>query len=70
MSVDDVWGVETRHMNQSELDTEPGSATKDKKSMMTKKRGQKSKSQLWESNFWLHVSDKLFIQQSKNKPFF
>lgn len=46
MSVDDVWGVETRHMNQSELDTEPGSATKDKKSMMTKKRGQKSKSQL------------------------
>ena len=41
MSVDDVWGVETRHMNQSELDTEPGSATKDKKSMMTKKKGAK-----------------------------
>lgn len=36
MSVDDVWGVQTWHMNQSEVDTEPDSATKDKKSIMTK----------------------------------
>lgn len=41
MSVDDVWGVETWHMNQSELDTEPGSATKDKKSIMTRKKKKK-----------------------------
>lgn len=34
MSVDDVWGEETWHMNQSE----PGSATKDKKSIVTKNR--------------------------------
>lgn len=38
MSVDDVWGVETWHMNQSVLDVEPGSATKDKKSIVTKKK--------------------------------
>lgn len=38
MSVDDVWGVEMWHMNQSELDTEAGSATKDKKSTVTKKK--------------------------------
>lgn len=37
MSVDDVWGAETWRMNQSELDVEPGS-TKDKKSIMAKKR--------------------------------
>lgn len=46
MSVDDVWGVETWHMNQSELDTEPGSATKDKKSIMTKNTG-KSQVSMW-----------------------
>lgn len=47
MSVDDVWGVETWHMNQSALDVEPGSATKDKKSIVTKK---KSSLSLEESN--------------------
>lgn len=41
MSVDDVWGVEMWHMNQSELDTEAGSATKDKKSTVTKKKRKK-----------------------------
>lgn len=48
MSVDDVWGVETWHMNQSVLDVEPGSATKDKKSIVTKKKAKVSS--LEESN--------------------
>ncbi len=39
MSVDDVWGVETWHMNQSRLDTEPRSATKDRKCKMTEGGG-------------------------------
>lgn len=49
MSADDVWGVETWHMNQSERDTEPGSAAKDKKSIMTNHR-KKSSSNLEETN--------------------
>lgn len=48
MSVDDVWGVATWHMNQSVLDVEPGSATKDKKSIVTKKKAKVSS--LEESN--------------------
>lgn len=37
MSADDVWGVGTWHMNQTLLDVEPGSATKDKKEHNDKK---------------------------------
>lgn len=43
MSADDVWGVGTWHMNQTLLDVEPGSATKDKKSIMTKKKKEREK---------------------------
>lgn len=46
MSVDDVWGEQTWRMNQSEVDTEPDSATKDKKRIMTK-TGEKVKLQSW-----------------------
>lgn len=42
-SVDDVWGVETWRMNQSELDVEPGS-TKDKESIMAPKKKKKGSS--------------------------
>lgn len=38
MSVDDVWGAETWHMNQSVLHVESGSATQDKNSILTKQR--------------------------------
>lgn len=38
MSADDVWGVQTWHMNQSELDTEAGSTAKDMNSIMTNHR--------------------------------
>lgn len=42
MSADDVWGVGTWHMNQTLLDVEPGSATKDKKEHNDKKQQNKT----------------------------
>lgn len=36
MIVDDVWGMETRDMNQSGLDRNPGAVNKDKWSVMIK----------------------------------
>lgn len=53
MSVDDVWGVQTWHMNQSEADTEPDSATKDRKSKMTQTQ---EKSQLTASHYTFILS--------------
>lgn len=51
MSVDDVLGVETWHMNQSQPDTEPGSAAKDMKSIMTNHK-KKSNCCLEETNIF------------------
>lgn len=67
MSVD-VWGARTWHMNQSEVDTEPDSATKDKKSIMTKSQ-EKVKSQpgrqhlltIWCITFLNQNTSRLFL---------
>lgn len=62
-SVDDVWGVETWRMNQSELDVEPGS-TKDKESIMAPKKKRGPSLTAGESN--LQVSE--FTQPAHFKP--
>lgn len=66
MSVDDVWGVETWRMNQSELGVEPGS-TKDKKSMMGEKKEKGSRLTAGGSNLQLQVSH--FTQLLKHNRF-